>query len=345
MRVKRMSNQKSEKKPTKKTGLGRGLGSLLGENIRPSSSSGPDEVELPTEEFQVHKNKSLQAGFTESRSQQKAEIKVPDAMRIWNLSIDKLKGNEKQPRKYFETEALKELADSIKEKGILQPIVVRKKSADSFEIIAGERRWRASQMAGLHEVPVILKEVDDQETLELALIENIQRRDLNPMEEAEAYDYLMKSYGLTQQQVAHKVGKERATVANSLRLLNLVPEVRKLVLSDKISIGQAKILLSVSDPQVQRRIALKAVKDGLTVKEIERFSKNPQLLDGPKKTQDSDMSMSEKLVKGLATDLQKIMGTKVQIKYNGGKGQLKINFYSDDELNQLVENMRNACQK
>lgn len=340
-----MSNQKSEKKPAKKTGLGRGLGSLLGENIRPSSSAGPDEVDLPTEDFEVHNNKSLQAGFVESDSKQKKEIKVPDAMRIWSLSIDKLKGNEKQPRKYFETEALKELAESIKQKGVLQPIVVRKKSADRFEIIAGERRWRAAQQAGLHEVPVILKEVDDQETLELALIENIQRRDLNPMEEAEAYEYLMNTYNLTQQQVATKVGKERATVANSLRLLNLVPEVRKLVLSDKISIGQAKVLLSVSDAQLQRRIALKAVKDGLTVKEMERFAKNPQLLDGPKKASQSEMSMSEKLVKGLASDLQKTMGTKVQIKYNNGKGQLKINFYSDDELNQLVENMRNACQK
>lgn len=340
-----MSNQKTEKKPAKKTGLGRGLGSLLGENIRPSSSSGPDEVELPTDDFEFYKSKSLQSGFVEEKTKQKTEIKVPDAMRIWNLSIDKLKGNSKQPRKHFDTAALKELSDSIKQKGILQPIVVRKKSEDHFEIIAGERRWRAAQQAGLHEVPVILKAVNDQETLELALIENIQRKDLNPMEEAEAYSYLMKAYDLTQQQVADKVGKERVTVANSLRILNLVPEVRNLVLAEKLSIGQAKALLTVPDHQLQRKIALKAVKDSLTVKEIERFCKSPQLLNGPQVKNSSNDSMSEKLVKGVASELQKLMGTKVQIKYNGGKGQLKINFYSDDELNQLVENMRNACQK
>ncbi|MCB0364237.1 MAG: ParB/RepB/Spo0J family partition protein [Bdellovibrionaceae bacterium] len=332
-----MSEQKeiTAKKTPKKTALGRGLGSLLG-------NSTPIEEEPLTKlpPMKSETNSALKEGFIESP----AQPKIPDTARVWKIAVDKIYPNVNQPRQVFDAEPLKELSASIREKGVLQPIVARKMPDGGYEIIAGERRWRAAQQAGLHEVPVILKESDDQEAMELALIENIQRADLNPVEEAEAYAHLIKKYNLTQQKLAEQVGKDRVTIANTMRLLNLAPEVRVMVSKGEISMGQAKVLLSVDDPKVQRQLAKKVCNDKLSVRATEKLVlkrfKQPQGNNGVE-----EIDISGRLAKGLADELQKIMGTKVAIDYFGGKGKIAISFYSDDELNQMADKFRTAWQK
>ncbi|NJL23946.1 MAG: ParB/RepB/Spo0J family partition protein [Calothrix sp. SM1_5_4] len=187
-------------------------------------------------------------------------------MRIWNLAIEKIYPNPNQPRQVFDKEPLQELADSIKEKGIIQPLLVRKSADGEYEIIAGERRWRAAQIAGLKEVPAIIKDSEEQEVLELALIENIQRENLNAVEEAEAYEFLIKKYNLTQNDLAQKVGKDRATVANMLRILQLQPGVRQMVSRGELSLGQAKVLLSLSDPKTQQDSRQRAKNEAMSVR-------------------------------------------------------------------------------
>ena len=194
-----------------------------------------------------------------------------DGQRVWMIDIEKLTGNVYQPRKIFLPEKIQELSASIKEKGILQPIVARRLGDDLFEIIAGERRWRAAQAAGLRSVPVILKEVENQESLELALIENLQRHDLNPIEEAEAFHQLSREFSLSQQEIAQKVGKDRATVANALRLLTLAPEVRQMLSSGELTTGHAKALLALPDLEKQKLLARKITSERLTVRAAEKL--------------------------------------------------------------------------
>ena len=227
-----MNLQTKGKMRNKKPALGRGLGSLLGENgdLNPVSPRNLQE-EAPD-------RSPMQKAGGEGKPNTVAEKD-----RIWQIAIDKLAANENQPRRVFEREPLQSLANSIQEKGILQPIVARRLSQDKFEIIAGERRWRAAQLAGLHEVPVILKNVNDQNTLELALIENIQREDLNSIEEAEAYRFLSEKYHLTQEELGQRVGKDRASIANTMRLLNLSPFVQKMVSDSRLSKAMRNFLL------------------------------------------------------------------------------------------------------
>jgi ParB family chromosome partitioning protein len=262
------------------------------------------------------------------------------------VNIAKLKANPRQPRQAFAGEALKELSASIKEKGILQPIVARPLLDGQFEIIAGERRWRAAQAAGLHEVPVILKSTPDQEALELALIENIQRENLNPMEEAEAFNHLLQTYALTQQQLADKIGKDRATVANTLRLLSLGKPTRDLVASGQLSMGHAKVLLAVTDQAQQKQLADRVTSKKWSVRELER--EVAQILK-PKNTAVTgsalDGDVSQKFMAGLSEELQKIIGTKVSMDYDKVRGRISIQFYSDDELNGIVERLKDSWRK
>ena len=230
-----------------------------------------------------------------------------------------------------------ELAESIKVQGILQPIVARKITEGKYQIIAGERRWRAAQLAGLTEVPVILRSTDDQKSLELALLENIQRSDLNPMEEALAYSQLMKDYGLTQQQVAEKVGKDRVTVANLLRLLNLSKEVQSDVAEGRISLGIAKVLLSLTDPKKQKLVAKKAISGGLSVRATEALVKKEL---NSHRDHLSQVDVAKKMAAGVSEELQKILGTKVALDYKNGRGKLVIHFYSDEEFNKIVDHIK-----
>ncbi len=335
-------NQDLSRKSSKKPALGRGLGSLLGEASREVKPT----AEAVVEKLSGNQDPALSQAFIETSTKDKAPSKVADHLRIWKIDIAKLKPNKRQPRQVFASEPLKELSQSVREKGILQPIVARPLMDGQFEIIAGERRWRAAQAAGLHEVPVILKSTPDQEALELALIENIQRENLNPIEEAEAYQHLMQTYAMTQQQLADKMGKDRATIANTLRLLALGKATRDLVARGQLSMGHAKVLLAVTDPHQQKQLAEKILSKKWSVRELEREVAN--LLKPQTSSVESNgaaAELSSKLVAGLSEELQKLLGTKVGIDYDKGRGKIAIHFYSDDELNGLVERLRESWRK
>jgi ParB family chromosome partitioning protein len=335
-----MSDKNMTKPAAKKIGgLGRGLGSLLGGGDDGAFSKTADAsatVEVIGSQLPSQKDAAIREGIKEQLKEVIAP-KIPDELRIWKIGIEKLKPNPKQPRQVFDKEPLDELAASIKEKGILQPLLARKMPDGNFEIIAGERRWRAAQLADLKEVPVLLKETGDKETLELALIENIQRQDLNPIEEAEAYDYIMSTYKLTQQEMAERVGKERATVANILRLLNLCPDVRLMVSLNEISFGHAKALLGISDAKEQIKIADRIKKENLSVRVVEQIVFKAK---SPKTDSTAADSAKDLHVRNLQDEIQKIVGSKVAVDYTGGKGKIAIHFYSDDELNDIVERIR-----
>lgn len=275
---------------------------------------------------------------------------ITDENQVWTIAIDKLKPNTQQPRQIFTPEALRDLTASVKEKGILMPIVARRLNEREFEIIAGERRWRAAQAAGLHEVPVILRKVSEQDSLELAIIENIQRENLNPLEEAEAYDRLITDYSLTQQQVADKLGKERSGIANSLRLLMLPKEVKELLQKNEISAGHAKVLLGVVNPQKQIAIARQIAAEKLSVRATEKLVAKAKMdaREGAleaKADSNANLSKNKRMIEGLSAELQKLIGTKVVIDYADSKGKLGIHFYTDEQLNQVVEKIRKAWEK
>tara|TARA_Y100000780_G_scaffold232577_1_gene267108 strand:- start:26816 stop:28123 length:1308 start_codon:yes stop_codon:yes gene_type:complete len=269
------------------------------------------------------------------------EQKIPEGSRIWKIAVEKIIPNQFQPRQYFDKEKVEELSQSIREQGILQPIVVRKTKDQKLEIISGERRWRAAQMAKLHEVPVIIKDVDDQNSLELALIENIQRANLNPLEEAEAYQRLADEFSLTQEQIAKKVGKNRASVANTLRLLGLSPEVRNFVKEGKLSQGHAKALLSIGDPIKQRELAKKIVNESLSVRAVETLAAQSNKPVKEKK-ENVASEISNRLASQQAQELQRLLGTKVKIDYTGGKGKIALQFYSDDQFNDIIDRLKEA---
>lgn len=334
-----MSNLEKQNQPK---GLGRGLGSLFGSDV--ASDNAKNALSELSEE-----KKSSAAVLPESPVVTEVQVTSPvtaeprietaslsDENRIWNIAVEKLKTNNYQPRRYFDKDKIAELSMSIKEQGILQPIVARRSIKGDFEIIAGERRWRAAQQAGLKEVPVILKDIDDQKSLELALIENIQRENLNAIEEAEAYEQLAKEFSLTQQQISEKVGKERATVANSLRLLGLVSEVKNMIIQGEITAGHAKALLAITDPDAQRAVAKKIASEKLTVRAAEKLIRAATKSKEAPGVDDT----TEGLVSLMADDIQKILGTKVKIDYNEGKGKISIFFYSDSELTQISDKLK-----
>lgn len=338
-----MTKKNTSKKSAKKAGLGRGLNSLLGSPQSPQKA--PPVLENNLERLK-QSNLSNSVNSLEFKEKSKttasttAVAKINPEDRVWRLRVDHIKPNEKQPRKEFEATALKELSESIKQNGLLQPITVRKLGDKNYQIIAGERRWRACQQAGLQEVPALIKNYDDQKTLELALVENIQREDLNPLEEALAYDHLMATYGFTQQQMADKVGKDRATVANSLRLLRLSEPVQNMVAGNKLSLGQAKVLVAVDDDKAQRKIAKKVIEKGLSVRATEALVKKFKM--GVELDFAAIANTDEVLIKRLKEDLQKVFGTKVTIDYKGGKGKLSVHYYSDSELNKIVDTIKKS---
>ncbi len=332
------------KDSSNKKRLGRGLGSLLGATevqgvadyaagSKPSSVS----TQQPTQ-TQAQPPKP-----NPTTAQASVAAPVDTENRVWQIAIDKMVPGVYQPRKNFEKQALQELAESIKQNGILQPIAVRKRQTGGYEIIAGERRWRAAQIAGLHEVPALIKTVSDRDALQLALIENVQREDLDPIEEAESYQRLAEEFNLSQQEVAEKVGKERSTVANSLRLMQLPREIKEMISGKMVSTGHAKVLLSISDKNQQIKLAKQTVEKGLSVRALEQTIKNLANLQSIGTNQEKgelDVDLSSKLAKELADQLQKALGTKVEIQYKSGKGQVNIQFYSDDQLTQIYEKLK-----
>ena len=259
-----------------------------------------------------------------------------DRDRVQRVALNRVRPSPLQPRKEFAPEALQELADSIREQGIVQPLIVRERDG-FFELIAGERRWRAAQLVNLTEVPVITREADDLEVLELALIENLQRENLNALEEALGYAQLAEQFHLTQEEVAVKVGKSRAAVANATRLLKLPELVQGLLRENRVSVGHAKVILGLADPAMQTFAAERVVKEGLNVRQTEglvarllaRVPKAPTERPAAPPVNANIARLEEKM--------REKFGTKVQLKYAEGKGAVEISFYSDNELQRVLE--------
>jgi ParB family chromosome partitioning protein len=293
--------------------LGRGLGALF---------TGADKTP------RVADKEPKAAASTESEPRQHVQL-VP---------VAKIRPCPLQPRKSFSAESLQELADSIKEQGIVQPLIVRQVGQD-YELIAGERRWRAAQMVGLPEVPVLVREADDRAVLELALIENLQRENLNAIEEAQGYAQLVSQFQLTQDQAAAKVGKSRAVVANALRLLKLPPEVQTLLRDNRLSVGHAKVILGLTAPEAQKLAAEKVLKNSLNVRKTEElvsFLQNQPTPANGNPARPRFIPQDAHLA-SIQTKIQERFGTKVSLRYQAGRGAVEIKFFSDDDLERILK--------
>ena len=257
---------------------------------------------------------------------------IPDrGDNIVNLDIERILPGKQQPRRVFHEDALKGLSASIKEKGVLQPIIVSRTGDGTFNLIAGERRWRASRLAGLKKIPALIKNVASKDALEIALIENIQREDLNPIETAEAFNRLQLEYNMTQEELAEKVGKERATVANYLRLLKLPEEIKDMLYNGVLSMGHARALLSVEGRLNQIEAARKIIKKGLSVREAELLARKPSRPVKP-------VSDKNPQIRSLEERLKQSLGTKVRlIQKNNKRGSIEIEYYSLEELDRLLD--------
>lgn len=252
------------------------------------------------------------------------------------VKITKVEPNREQPRKNFDEDALQELADSIKQYGIVEPLIVQDRKT-YYEIIAGERRWRAAKLAGLKEVPVIIRNYTEQEIVEISLIENIQREDLNPIEEAQAYKRLLTEFNLKQDEVAERVSKSRTAVTNSMRLLKLCDEVQQMIIDDMITTGHARALISIEDPEQQYTIAQKVFDEKLSVRDVEKLVKNLNKPEKVKKEVVTDKAL-EAVYQDLEEKLKQSLGTKVSIASKGdGSGRLEIEFYTHDDLEKITD--------
>lgn len=292
----------------KKSGLGRGLDSLI-----PQKSS-------------------AKSGAKKSAASAVASTKKNKASEgLFNVDINKIHPNPHQPRSEFIHQELEELISSVKEHGVLQPLVVTARNSE-YELIAGERRWRAAKMANLKTVPVIVRQVKQQQKLELALVENIQRQNLNPLEEARAYQKLIDEFGLKQEQVARKVGKSRSVIANSLRLLNLPEEIKKAITNGKITAGHAKIIAGLRNSKEQLKFFKKILKEGLSVRQTESDYKKVAVKKHFRKV-DPNLRAQEE-------ELERLLGTKVSIKKKAAGGQIIIEYYSAEELKELLNKLK-----
>lgn len=303
-----------------KRGLGRGL-----DNLIPTGDS-----------------KTSRADSGEVSPKVKTEIKEVIKKVEQTLNINRIEPNKNQPRKHFDEDALTELAESIKQFGVIEPLVVVKRKG-FYELIAGERRWRAARLAGLKEVPVVIKDYSDQEVVEIALIENIQREDLNPIEEAHAYDRLIKEFNLKQDEVAERVSKSRTTITNSLRLLKLTDKVQQMLIDDMLSTGHVRALISIENPELQYETALYIFDKKLSVRETETYVK--KLLSG-KKPEDNNSDKNKDLsflYSEIEDRLKNILGTKATIKAKSkNKGKIEIEYYSEEDLDRITQLLYSA---
>ncbi|GIW47045.1 MAG: chromosome partitioning protein ParB [Deltaproteobacteria bacterium] len=249
------------------------------------------------------------------------------------INISQIKPNSYQPRKDFDEKGIEELAASIQEKGIIQPLIVRRLEENNYEIIAGERRWRAAQKAGLAKIPVIVKDVSDREALELALVENLQRQDLNPIEEATAYEQLIEEFGLTHEEISKRIGKDRSTITNQLRLLKLPEEVKQALISGEITAGHARALLSIQSTSKIKEILEIIKREKLSVRRTEALINNIS-----KKTEKTKITEEvNPYINNIAETLKKTLGTQVKLIDKNGKGKIEIEYYSHIELERILE--------
>ena len=288
----------------KRKGLGKGLDSLIPENKSVKPVVKPEKAE--------------------------ESVKTGEQM----LKINQVEPNREQPRKHFEEDALLELADSIKQYGVLQPLLVRKRK-DYYEIIAGERRWRAAKLAGLKEVPVVIRDMSEQEIMEISLIENIQRENLNPIEEAAAYKKLLEEFGLKQEEVAERVAKSRTAVTNSMRLLKLDERVQQMVIDGMLTTGHARALLAIEDPEVQFQTAVRVYNEKMSVRDVEKLVKNQDRKTSEKKQEDPQQ---QAVFHDLEERMKLALGTKLSInRKDQKKGKIEIEYYSMEDLERLMD--------
>lgn len=284
----------------KKKGLGKGLGALI-----PAAS---DDI----------KNTNLQ-----------------ENQGVFEIKVSELNTNIEQPRKNFDDDKLNELAGSIQKHGIIQPIIVKKENG-MYSIVAGERRWRAAKIAGLEKIPVVIKEITNKEVMEIALIENIQREDLNPIEEAEAYNKLLKEYDITQEELSKTIGKSRSAISNTMRLLMLQEDVRMYLINEEITSGHARALLSISNLEIQKRVAKEIIEKELNVRETEKLVKSV-IEEKDKKKKKKEVVQQEEEYKEIENMLKDCLGTKVTLANKKNKGKIIIEYYSNEELDRIVE--------
>ena len=300
-----------------KPALGRGLGALLGGS----------PVLTPPAPVPVQSSVPTPAAAPNTRE------------RVQGVPLDRIRPCPLQPRKDFSPEALRELADSIREQGIVQPLIVRERNGN-FELIAGERRWRAAQLLNLPEVPIIVRQADDRAVLELALIENLQRENLNPIEEAHGYAQLAEQFQLTQEEIAAKVANSRTVVANALRLLKLPAPVQKFIREGRLSVGHAKVILGLSDEKKQQLAAERVIKEGLNVRQTEGLVVKLQKRDSRQteaKPESFAAPAGDPHVAELEDRLREVFATKVQLHYSEGKGTVEISFFSEAELERILQ--------
>lgn len=307
----------------KRTGLGKGLGAIFGDEV----------MESAAEEQEIKNHQKQEAAEAAAK---KDEVPDSETGKEMFLKLSSIEPNRNQPRNEFKEDSLLELAESMKEYGVLQPLLVQKKG-DFYEIIAGERRWRAAKLAGLKEVPVVIREYTKQQSMEIALIENVQREDLNPIEEAKAYQRLMQEFSLKQEEIAARVAKNRVTITNSMRLLKLDERVQDMLIQNQITGGHARALLSVEDPELQFQLAGKIVTESLSVREVEKLVKSLSKKKEPKEKKEEDVSLSL-IFRELEDRMKSAMGTKVSInRKDKNKGRVEIEYYSEAELERIVE--------
>lgn len=314
----------------RKNGLGRGLDALFPEK-KSAVKESVKKATVKTENKTVVPEKT-----TDDTTEESNRSTIGHKKTAMIVKISSVEPNVNQPRKQFDEDALLELSESIKQYGVLQPLLVSDKK-DYYEIIAGERRWRAAKLAGLKEIPVIVKEFSEQELVEISLIENIQREDLNPVEEAMAYKRLIDEFHLKQDEIAERVGKSRTAVTNAMRLLKLSEKVQQMLIDEMITAGHARAILSIADKEKQESIAMKIFDEKLSVRETEVLVK--RMLEPPKTAKKSKFSSAEDAIyESLEEKMKSIMGTRVQIhRKKNDKGKIEIEYYSKDELERIID--------
>ena len=301
---------------SKKTGLGRGLDALF-------AASAPV--------LEEENNRTVEPTPVKEE--------VDDSDRVVYIDINEIKPNPDQPRKHFDAARLEELANSIQENGVIQPLVVQKKE-NCYELVAGERRWRASRLAGLKKVPCLIREFDEKQNLIVAIIENMQREDLDPMEEANGIQQMIHKFGFTQEQVSESLGKSRAYIANSVRLLKLPEEIQKMIRSGKISAAHGRTLLGIQDPRKQLILAERIEKEGLSVRTVEEIAKKLKGEQKEEKKKEKKVKSAEILA--VESDLRNVIGTKVSIVQGKKSGKIELEYYSIDELNRLIDLLKSV---
>lgn len=312
----------------KKGGLGKGIDALIS----------------PTVKKEVDKEKVVEKVI--EKPVEKVVEKIVEKPIELQLKIDEIEPNRLQPRKNFDEDALQELSESIKQFGLIQPIVV-KKQENYYEIVAGERRWRAARIAGLKEVPVIVKEYDERESMEIAIVENLQREDLNPIEEAQAYRRLIEEFGLKQDEAAQRVSKSRTAVTNAMRLLKLDERVQQMVIDDMISGGHARTLLSIEDKDEQYAMAMLVFDNKMSVRETEKLVRSYLKKEEEKNIVEKkeDFSQMETIYHQLEERMKSVIGSKVAIhSKNYKKGKIEIEYYSNDELERIIDLIESVKQ-